>query len=115
MHELPFVTELTRIAAEEAGRRGLRKLSRIDVVTGELSSLVDEAIRMYFEVAAEGTPCEGAELRFEHPRALLRCMKCGNEFPHLHGFQCPSCGGDGMLVKGSGRECYIKAIAGTSP
>lgn len=112
MHELPFVTELVRISAEEAVRQGLQRVSRVDVVTGELTSLEDEAIRMYFEAVAEGTPCEGAGLFFEHTRAMLRCARCGKEFPHLHGFQCPSCGGDGMLVKGSGRECYVKSIAG---
>ncbi len=112
MHELPFVTELVRIAEEEAARQGLEKVVRIDVVTGELSAIVDECVQMYFEMIAEGTRCEGAKLAFEHPPAELRCPRCGKRFPHTHGFQCPECGEDAVLVKGTGQECQIKAIAG---
>lgn len=112
MHELPVVEDVIRVVGEQAEDRHLKRVSRITLVIGELSSVIDESVQMYFELLAEGTLCEGAALAFEHVPATLRCTACGSEFPHTHGFSCPRCGGDGMLVKGTGRELYIRSIDG---
>lgn len=112
MHELPVVEDVLRVAGEEASRRRLRRVSRITLRIGELSSVMDESVQMYFELLAEGTPCEGAVLAFEHVPAMLHCQVCGAEFPHAGSFSCTRCGGDGMLVKGTGRELAIRSIDG---
>lgn len=112
MHELPVMQEMLRIVGKEAQRRSLTQVSSIAVVVGELSSVLDEPCRMYFELLAEGTPCQGARLEFEHRPAMLRCEACGEEFEHRHGFDCPKCGGAGILIKGTGRELYIRSIEG---
>lgn len=112
MHELPVVEDVLRVAGEEAAQRHLHRVSRISLIIGELSSVMDESVQMYFELLAEGTLCEGAALVFEHVPATLRCTVCGAEFPHAGSFSCPWCGGDGMLVKGTGRELAIRSIDG---
>lgn len=113
MHELPVVIDIIRIMKEEAEKRGYKKISQINLVIGELSSIIDESVQMYFEVMAENTPCEGAKLNFEHVPAKLKCLRCGFEFPHKGGFDCPRCGGESVLIKGTGREFYIKSFEGS--
>lgn len=110
MHELPVVLDIIRIVTEEANEQQLTTINSITIVLGELAAVMDESVQMYFELLAEGTPCEGAKLIFEHVPAMLRCSGCKQEFPHQKSFFCPHCGGDGILIKGSGRELYVKAI-----
>ncbi len=112
MHELPVVLDLLRVMGEEAEKRGFRRITRIDLVIGELSSYLDECVQMYFDIAAKDGVCAGAKLTFEHRPALLRCRECGKEFPHEKSFRCPVCGGDAVLVKGTGREFYIRSYEG---
>ncbi len=112
MHELPVVQDVIRVVGEEARARSLSRVSSITLVLGELSAVMDESVQMYFELLAEGTPCEGAVLRFEHTAARLRCIACGHEFEHKKSFDCPCCGGESHLIKGTGQELYIKSIDG---
>ena len=114
MHELPVVMDVIKIANEEAKERQLKSISQITLVLGELSSVMDESVQMYFDMLSEKTPCEGAKLVFEHVYATFRCSSCRNEFPHSMGFYCPKCGGEGLLVKGTGRELYVKSVVGES-
>lgn len=112
MHELPVVIDLVKITGGEAKKLGLKKITNINLVIGELSSIIDESVQMYFEVIAENTCCAGAILKFDHRPAMLCCVKCGFEFPHEKHFDCPKCGGDSLLIKGTGREFYVKSIEG---
>ena len=115
MHELPVVLDLIRVMEGEAQKHGFQKITQIDLVIGELLSIVDESVQMYFDIASKDTPCSGAKLVFEHRPAILKCQKCGRKFPHQRSFSCPECGGDSVLVKGTGREFYIRSYEGESP
>ena len=113
MHELPVVLDIVRIMDEEAKKHKFQKITRIDLVIGELSSIIDESVQMYFEVAAKSSPCAGAKLIFERRSAMLKCQCCGTEFPHEKScFQCPVCNGDSVLIKGTGNEFYIRSFEG---
>lgn len=112
MHELPVAEDIVRVMEEEAKKSGLAKITRINLVIGELSSVIDESVQMYFELIAEGTPCANAKLSFEHVPAMLKCTACGREFPHERSFACPECGGDSVLLRGTGREFYIRSFDG---
>ena len=112
MHELPVVMDIIREMDEQAQKSGFEKITEIDLVIGELSSVVDESVQMYFDVASQDHPCENAKLKFEHEPAMLKCKECGNEFPHERAFTCPKCGGDSALIKGSGRSFYIRSFDG---
>lgn len=112
MHELPVVLDIVHVMDEEASKNAMKKITRIHLVIGELSSIIDESVQMYFEIAAKDHPCQGAKLVFEHRPAMLKCQNCGKEFPHQRDFQCPDCGGDSILIKGTGREFYILSFDG---
>lgn len=112
MHELPVVLDIVRVMDEEAKKKGLQKITQINLVIGELSSFVDESVQMYFEIVAKDSPCSGAQLVFEHRPAMLKCQRCGREFPHDKSFVCPDCGGDSILQRGTGNEFYIRSFEG---
>ena len=112
MHELPVVLDIVRIIKEETKKRGFKKITQINLVIGEISSIIDESVQMYFEILAKDSVCADAILTFEHRPAMLKCSCCGREFPHEKSFNCPACGGDSMLVKDTGEEFYIKSFDG---
>lgn len=112
MHELPVVLDIVRTVGEEAKKRNLQRVTQINLVIGELSSIIDESVQMYFEVVAKDGLCAGAKLHFEHIPAMLKCRRCGREFPHEKSFACPDCGGDAVLIKGTGRDFYIRSFDG---
>ena len=99
MHEMPAVVRLLEMTGEKAKENGLSKVTSIEVQLSELSDLEESCLLLYFEIAAEGTICEGADLHFTRQRARLRCNSCGTIFPHERSFTCPGCGGQGMLVR----------------
>jgi hydrogenase nickel incorporation protein HypA/HybF len=112
VHELPVVTDIIKIVNSEAEKLHFTSVSDITLVMGELSSVMDESVQMYFELLSADTPCGHAKLAFERVGATLRCTGCGLEFEHKRSFDCPDCGGEALLVKGTGRELYIKSIEG---
>ncbi|HHV31857.1 hydrogenase maturation nickel metallochaperone HypA/HybF [Caproiciproducens sp. LBM24188] len=114
MHELPIVLDVVRVVEEEAKARGLSRVTKIYLVLGELSSVVDESVQMYFEIVSKDTVCSDAKLVFEYVPASLKCGTCGKVFPHKgSSFQCPDCGGDSVLMRDTGREFYIRSFDGT--
>ena len=98
------------MALEHAERAGARRVTRINLIIGELSGIVDESVQFYFDFVGRGTLAEGAQLAFERQQARLRCRACGHEFVLPDGnWVCPVCqalGGD--LV--TGREFYMESI-----
>ncbi len=112
MHELPVVLDIIKVMKEEAEKRRFQEITEINLVIGELSSIIDESVQMYFEIAARDTVCAGAKLNFEHRPAMLRCLSCGFEFPHGRDFTCPECGGDATLIRGTGQDFFIRSFDG---
>ncbi|HHN78875.1 MAG TPA: hydrogenase maturation nickel metallochaperone HypA, partial [Phycisphaerales bacterium] len=80
MHELSIATSLVSLvgdALESAGATGTVETVRVKV--GALSGVVIEALEFAWDVAAEGTCCEGARLGIERVPAVVRCGECGAE------------------------------------
>ena len=66
--------------------------------------------RLYFDVIAEGTLCEGAEVEIVHVKPKLKCPSCGCLFEKkMMSFACPQCGTDGEPTD-IGKEFYIDSI-----
>jgi hydrogenase nickel incorporation protein HypA/HybF len=110
MHELAITEEILRIAVEHAERAGATRIVDINLVIGELSSVVDDSVQFYFDFVSPGTVAEGAKLHFRRVPARLRCRACGHEFePGSTDWRCPSCqtmGGDVI----AGREFNMESI-----
>jgi len=110
MHEYAVTKNIVDIVVEEAKRAGAGKVTEIRLVIGDLSSVFDESVNMYFDIISSGTPAHGAKLVFRRMPAKFVCTVCTLEFDKpLRGFDCPVCGGQGKLT-GAGREFYIESI-----
>jgi len=110
MHELPITESLLEIALRHAKKAGAERITRLNIVIGELSSIVDDSVQFYWDIVSEGTIAEGAELRFERTEGTLRCVRCGHTFPLNHeSFVCPACG-EGQVVVVSGDDFRLESI-----
>lgn len=73
MHELGLVAQVVEIAAERA--RGARVKSLV-LEIGRLSAVMPDAVRFCFDVVAEGTLLENAELQILEVDGEARCRAC---------------------------------------
>ena len=93
MHELPFVESILKITLEHAEKAGAQRVVALNLVIGQMSSIVDDSVQFYWAILSKGTIAEGAELRFQRIPAVYRCWDCGHTYPldgqHL---ACPRCG-----------------------
>ena len=107
MHELSIAEAIVAIAEEHAAERHVVK---VEVRIGYLRQVVPSALTFAFELVAQGTPVEGAELEIEHVPACVACRACAaeslvTEFP----FACAACGGLDLEVE-SGDELLVDAL-----
>ena len=111
MHELPVTEGILTVALEAARQNGARRITAIDLVVGELSSIVDDSVQFYFDILSQGTPAQGAVLRFRRVPATATCQDCGHQFPITVPLipECPACGSARLQVTG-GREFYVESI-----
>ena len=89
MHELGITRNIVSICGERAAGR---RVSRVQLEIGRLSSVVPEAIRFCFDVVSQGSPVEGARLEIIEVAGLGRCRRCdvNVELASLS-LRCPAC------------------------
>jgi hydrogenase nickel incorporation protein HypA/HybF len=110
MHEYPITCEILRLAEEKAKGEGAVSVEEISLVVGEQSGFIGDSIKLYFDIIAEGSIAEGAEIKILPVNSKLNCRACGSVFERApFSFACPECGGDGEPTD-IGKEFYIKDI-----
>ncbi|MGD2103654.1 MAG: hydrogenase maturation nickel metallochaperone HypA [Anaerolineae bacterium] len=110
MHELPVTESLLEIALRHAEQAGAERITRLNIVIGELASIVDESVQFYWDIVSEETIAEGAELHFERVEGTLRCVSCGHTFPlRSESFACPECG-EKQVVAVGGDDFRLESI-----
>jgi len=110
MHELAITEEILRIAVSHAERVGAKRITGINLVVGDLSSVVDDSVQFYFDFLCPDTIAEGGKLHFRRISTRLRCRQCGLEFgPQGMEWHCPRCQALGGEVI-AGQEFYVESI-----
>jgi hydrogenase nickel incorporation protein HypA/HybF len=111
VHELPVTQGILDVTLEAARGAGAQRILAINLVVGDLSSIVDDSVQFYFDILSRGTPAEGAVLRFERQPAAARCRDCGHEFEATIPLtpSCPACGSARLEITG-GREFRVESI-----
>jgi hydrogenase nickel incorporation protein HypA/HybF len=110
MHEASITESMLSLALEKAKEAKADKITRINLVVGELSGVVPECIQFYFDVMSKKTIAEGAKLAFETKPTQVKCRKCQTVFtPDNHEWKCPECKETSVEII-SGRECYMESI-----
>ena len=108
MHEVSICESILDILKDEAIKNEASKVTAVRLKIGELSGVVEDALRFAFEVVAKGSIAEGASLVIEEVPLTARCKSCGKEF-HIVGyaFSCKHCESPEIEVI-SGREMQIE-------
>ncbi len=119
MHEYSVASELIyALLPQLDGLEG--RITRVYLKKGELRILSDRALTHAFEMLAEGTRLEGAELVIEAVPACVRCSVCpyegevqrvSDEALHFSVpiLSCPICGGEVDLI--TGRELSVEQVS----
>jgi hydrogenase nickel incorporation protein HypA/HybF len=107
VHELSIAEAVVDIASRHAAGRPVYK---VELRVGHLRQVVPSALEFAFELLANGTPLQGAELVIEDVPACGSCRACGvettmTEFP----LQCSACGGLDLELL-AGEELLVDAL-----
>ena len=111
MHELGIVYHIIRDVENVARANGVRHVSSVTLLLGEVSGVVPDLLLDAWRWAADKKPItQGAELIVEPVEAVTHCETCGCDYATVeHGKTCPHCGsGETYLLQG--REVMIKQI-----
>jgi hydrogenase nickel incorporation protein HypA/HybF len=110
VHEASITESLLKLALEKAREANAGKITRINLIVGELAGVVPDCVQFYFDIISKNTLADGAALNFEMKPTLLRCRKCNKEFaPADHNWACPDCRELSTEIV-SGRECFMESI-----
>jgi hydrogenase nickel incorporation protein HypA/HybF len=107
LHELAIADSMVRIAGRHAAGR---RVTKVYLKVGHLRQVVPSALAFSFELVAQGTPLEGAELEMEEVPVTGKCRGCGAESqPAEFPLQCASCGAFDLEVL-QGEELYVESL-----
>ena len=105
MHEMALMGDILNIIIEDAEQKGIKQFNKIELIVGELSNAMPDALEMAFAIYKEQNPqlfFEDASLHIQHEEALAECIFCQTTYrPNLKISICPSCNmPSGKLVSG---------------
>jgi hydrogenase nickel incorporation protein HypA/HybF len=110
MHELSVTESLLEITLRHAANEGAKRVTDLNLVIGELSSIVDDSVQFYWDIVSEKTIAVGAKLHFRRVPLELLCQNCENRYtPGKGGFACPKCQSEQVSVT-AGEEFYLDSI-----
>lgn len=111
MHEMSIAQCLVDSACEAAASEDTERVTRLVARIGALAGVVEQALRFSFEVASEGTRCEGALLKIDVVPVTVFCPRCeaSRELAELWCFVCPTCGAPTPEVL-TGRELELVSV-----
>jgi hydrogenase nickel incorporation protein HypA/HybF len=92
MHELAVTQSILDISLRHALKVDAKRITDINLVIGQFSSIVDDSVQFYWDIIANGTMAQGAALHFNRIPGEMTCGNCGHTFqPTDKTFACPSC------------------------
>jgi hydrogenase nickel incorporation protein HypA/HybF len=110
MHELSYTQGVLDIALENARKAEAKRITRINLVIGGMSGIVDDSVRFCFELLSRDSIASDAELSFKHVPTRLHCRKCDLTFkPDSEQWGCPRCRKWDVELK-AGNEFYVDSI-----
>jgi len=109
MHELSVTESILEIALRHAQESKAKRITDLYLVIGQLSSIVDDSVQLYWDIVSKDTPAEGAKLHFQRIPARLACLECGHEYSPGDDLTCPACHSARVRVT-AGNEFRLDAM-----
>jgi len=115
MHEMALMGDIIQLVSNDANEKGLKQISKIELIVGTISQAMPDALEMAFSVYKEQYPDvlhADAILEIEIEEALARCILCETEYvPDQKITICPECSmPTGNLL--SGETFQVKSYEG---
>lgn len=113
MHELSIAHGIVEAVRDTLSRSpSVATVTAVGVRVGALSGVVPEALRFCFDVAAGGTPLDGARLEIEAVPVAIHCAPCDRvvDLSVVPPFRCPACLTPSADVR-RGRELEVAWMA----
>jgi len=112
MHEMGVTTEIVERVSDRLATVAPSgaKVAAVRLEIGRLSGYTAESVRGCFELAAAGTPLEGARLDVSEPPGHGTCRTCGSAVDVVDPLAtCPDCGGADLVVQ-DGQQLRVLAF-----
>jgi len=110
MHEMGIAQNILDIALNAADKEGASKITRINLVAGELRGIVPLQLTFCFGLVAKDTIASGAYLSIDEVPVSGHCSDCNSDFSiKEYEYVCPKCGSTKIQLTG-GTELSIKDI-----
>jgi hydrogenase nickel incorporation protein HypA/HybF len=112
MHELRIAEDLTSIVIETANGNKLSKVTRVNIIFGQMIQIVPDIFEFAFRENVRDSIAEDAELNVVVLPVKMKCSDCGSEFQIKDNiFACNFCGSTDIGIT-QGNELFIKSIEG---
>jgi len=110
MHELAVTESLLNTASDYAINNNAQKVISLNIVIGNLSSIIGDSVQFYWDIISENTICENSILVINKLPAKFICQSCGNEF-EINGelLPCPLCSSMDLRII-QGEEFLLESI-----
>lgn len=100
---------MMELVFENAALNRAKRITRVEIVVGELSGVASDSLIFCFDALKSGTIARDAVLVVENIRATARCAACEQEFfAEPDEYFCRSCGCP--VVKTGGMELSVRSI-----
>ena len=106
MHELAVAES---VVESVLARTGDGHVTTVRVQVGRLSGVVSDALLFCWDLAATGTPLEGATLRIDAPSGRAHCRGCESDFAVDDLILLCACGSADVEVV-AGRELQVLSV-----
>lgn len=110
MHELAVTESLLNTASDYAIKNNAQRVISLNIIIGELSSIIDDSVQFYWDIISENTICEKSTLIFNKIPAKFICQSCSEEFKIKGELRpCPVCGSMDLRTT-QGDEFLLESI-----
>ena len=110
MHELSITQSMFEIVLQHAEKAQAKKVTKINLVIGEMTGVVAESIQFYLDFLSKGTVAEGVVAVIKMIPPTVKCSSCGRTFAvNQLEWKCPRCGGINLEIIG-GKELLVESI-----
>jgi hydrogenase nickel incorporation protein HypA/HybF len=109
MHEMSVAQSMMELVFDNAALNNAKKITRVDLVVGNLSGVAPDSLAFCFDALKNGTIAGDAVLAIEEVSATAHCAECGGDFKvGAYEFNCPKCGGP--IIPTGGKELSVRSI-----